>query len=204
MKKLLVLVDFQNDFIDGVLGTPEAMAIVPNVIKKVKEWDGDIWFTVDTHYNNYFETNEGKHLPVLHCIKDTIGWELHDGVANIVREKLTPHEFQGGTFLKNSFGSNRLAYNIKIEGYDYIEFIGLCTDICVVSNALIIKALYPEISAPILENKIKHIKEVDPDVVVMDCPGCMLQIKGGLDARGIDNIKVKHTAEILAEKRGLK
>lgn len=144
MKKLLVLVDFQNDFIDGALGTPEAIAIVPNVIKKVKEWDGDIWFTVDTHYNNYFETNEGKHLPVLHCIKDTIGWELHDGVANIVREKITPHEFQGGTFLKNSFGSNRLAYNIKIEGYDYIEFIGLCTDICVISNAIIAKSYVPE------------------------------------------------------------
>ena len=83
-------------------------------------------------------------MPVLHCIKDTIGWELHDGVANIVREKLTPHEFQGGTFLKNSFGSNRLAYNIKIEGYDYIEFIGLCTDICVISNAIIAKSYVPE------------------------------------------------------------
>ena len=138
MKKLLVLVDFQND--DGALGTPEAMAIVPNVIKKVKEWDGDIWFTADTHNSNYINTNEGKHLPVPHCIFDTNGWELQKDVAKALKERMSPTEFQMATFLKKTFACKSLCAEIKECHYDYVEFIGLCTDICVVSNALMLKA----------------------------------------------------------------
>ena len=76
MKKLLVVVDFQNDFIDGALGTSEAVEIVPNVVHKINDWDGDIAFTADTHGENYLDTNEGKHLPVVHCVQNTDGWEL--------------------------------------------------------------------------------------------------------------------------------
>jgi len=134
MKKTLIVVDMQNDFIDGALGTKEAVAIVENVKKKIQEYksNGDeIIFTRDTHQENYLETNEGKHLPVVHCVEETKGWEIADGL-----------EVDGATYInKPSFGYvNWLDFDLE-----EVEIIGLCTDICVVSNALIIKALYPEI-----------------------------------------------------------
>ena len=144
MKKLLVVVDFQNDFIDGALGTPEAVAIVPNVSNKIKNWDGDIVFTADTHGQNYLKTNEGKHLPVAHCVKDTNGWELNSTVAEIVKENISSTYFEKSTFLKSTFGSLDLMEYLKDNNFDYIEFIGLCTDICVVSNAIMDKAYLPE------------------------------------------------------------
>jgi nicotinamidase-related amidase len=144
MKKLLVVVDFQNDFIDGALGTPEAVAIVPNVSNKIKNWDGDIVFTADTHGQNYLKTNEGKHLPVAHCVKDTNGWELNSTVAEIVKENISSTYFEKSTFLKSTFGSLDLMEYLKDNNFDYIEFIGLCTDICVVSNAIMAKAYLPE------------------------------------------------------------
>lgn len=140
MKKLLVVVDMQNDFINGALGTSEAVAIVPNVVKKINEWDGDVVFTMDTHYENYKETNEGKHLPVPHCINNTDGWDINEDVNVALKNNscYTP-------YLKGTFGSPRLANDISGMNYDYVELIGLCTDICVVSNALLIKAHCPEI-----------------------------------------------------------
>ncbi|MBQ2398352.1 MAG: isochorismatase family protein, partial [Bacteroidales bacterium] len=113
MKKLLVVVDFQNDFIDGALGTPEAVAIVPNVSNKIKNWDGDIVFTADTHGQNYLKTNEGKHLPVAHCVKDTNGWELNSTVAEIVKENISSTYFEKSTFLKSTFGSLDLMEYLK-------------------------------------------------------------------------------------------
>ena len=144
MKKLLVVVDFQNDFIDGALGTSEAVEIVPNVINKINDWDGDIAFTADTHGENYLETNEGKHLPVVHCVQNTDGWELRAEVAKVVKEKMNAKVFQGVSFLKNTFGSLDLMSYISAIGYKYVEFIGLCTDICVASNAIMAKAFLPE------------------------------------------------------------
>ena len=145
MNKLLVLVDFQNDFIDGALGTPEAQAIVPKVVEKVKNWDGDIFFTADTHGENYMQTNEGKHLPVVHCVKDTDGWELRKEIADVVRKKIDSGTFQKNTFFKETFASISLMNRIYDAGYKYVEFIGLCTDICVASNAIMLKAVCPEI-----------------------------------------------------------
>ncbi len=142
MKKLLVVVDMQNDFIDGALGTPEAVAIVPNVVKKINEWDGDIVCTKDTHFENYLDTNEGKHLPVPHCIRDTKGWEINDAVLNAVKLK---NANECWYVRKNTFGSTVLAAEILNSKYVYVELVGLCTDICVVSNALLIKAKCPEI-----------------------------------------------------------
>ena len=136
MKKALIVVDMQKDFIDGSLGSKEAVAIVPNVIKKIEEYrkNGDrIIFTMDTHGENYPETNEGKHLPVVHCIKGTDGWKIPDDI--LISE--------GTVIEKSSFGYTK--WNEQgLEDVDEIELIGLCTDICVVSNALIIKALFPE------------------------------------------------------------
>ena len=137
MKKILVVVDMQNDFIDGALGTAEAVAIVDNAAEKIKNFSGDIFVTYDTHFDNYMETQEGKKLPVPHCIKGTNGWELNSKISDALKGKsYTPVE-------KLTFGSVDLPNLVKEKiGNDCAEItlIGLCTDICVVSNALLLKA----------------------------------------------------------------
>ena len=137
MKKILVVVDIQNDFVDGALGSAEAIAIVDNAANKIKNFDGDIFVTYDTHYDNYMETLEGKKLPVPHCIKGTQGWELNPKIADALNGK----EYK--TVEKLTFGSVELPSLIKESTGDEkaeITLIGLCTDICVVSNALLLKA----------------------------------------------------------------
>lgn len=135
--KTLIVVDMQNDFIDGALGTPEAVKIVPNVKKKIEEYEtrgDDIIFTRDTHYDHYLETHEGRNLPVVHCIEGTEGW-------------LIPEDLD----IPGAYHLNKPGFGCKdwgIWGFtnnDKIEIIGLCTDICVVSNALILRSFYPEI-----------------------------------------------------------
>lgn len=142
MKQLLIVVDMQNDFIDGALGTPEAQAIVPGVIRRIQEFDGDILFTRDTHSDNYMDTQEGKNLPVPHCIQGTTGWELQVEIEKLRQEKNSP------ILDKFTFGSKDLpAYLAEHypEGLAFVELIGLCTDICVISNALLLKAFFPEL-----------------------------------------------------------
>ncbi len=138
MRKTLIVVDMQKDFVDGALGTKEAVAIVENVRKKIAEYqaNGDeIIFTRDTHQADYMNTNEGKHLPVEHCIEGTDGWKIYGGL-----------EVEGAIYVnKPTFGY----LNWKDYNLEEVELIGLCTDICVVSNALIIKAMYPEIKVSV-------------------------------------------------------
>lgn len=141
MKHLLVVVDIQNDFVDGALGTAEAVAIVENAARKIREFDGEIFVTYDTHFENYMDTAEGAKLPVAHCIKGTAGWELNGAITEaLVGKHYTPVE-------KITFGSTELPKLVKAlvgdENFD-VTLIGLCTDICVVSNALILKANFPE------------------------------------------------------------
>lgn len=133
MKKLLVVVDMQRDFVSGVLGTKEAEAIVPRVRELVESADAVV-YTADTHGENYLETREGRFLPVPHCIKGTPGWEI------------LPELYKQGAkiFEKPTFGSLALAQYIKDGGYDDVTFCGVCTDICVVSNVLLTKAVLPE------------------------------------------------------------
>lgn len=141
MIKILVVVDMQKDFVDGSLGSGEAAAIIPAVVKKIKNFDGKIFVTFDTHFENYMDTSEGKNLPVPHCIKGTDGWKLDKNVA----EALNGKDFS--IIEKNTFGSVKLPELLKEttgEEDFTVEFIGLCTDICVVSNVLIIKANFPE------------------------------------------------------------
>lgn len=141
MQKILIVVDMQHDFVDGALGTKEAVAIIPNVVKKIENFDGDIIVTYDTHQENYSETQEGKHLPVPHCIKGTEGWQLDKNVQSAIDKK-------NCKFIeKPTFGSVALVEYLK-NNYSpeelEIELIGLCTDICVVSNALLLKANFLE------------------------------------------------------------
>lgn len=141
MKKFLIVVDMQKDFIDGALGTAEAVTIVDGVCERIREFDGQIVVTFDTHSENYMATTEGKHLPVPHCIKGTDGWKLDEKVA----KALEGREFV--SVEKVTFGSVDLPDVIKelARGEEFTaEFVGLCTDICVISNALVLKANLPE------------------------------------------------------------
>ena len=135
-RKLLIIIDMQKDFITGVLGNEECRAVVPNVVEKVRNTDADIVYTQDTHYDNYADTQEGKKLPVKHCIKNTEGWELIPELKDMPALK---------GFEKNTFGSVELAEWIKEKGYTEVELTGVCTDICVISNAMTIKAVNPEV-----------------------------------------------------------
>ena len=144
MAKLLIVVDMKKDFIDGALGTKEAVAIVPNVVEKIKEFQaaGDfIIFTKDTHFENYMETQEGRNLPVEHCIKGTEGHEICDEIKAVV--DLDKYK----TYEKLTFGSSELASDLNHGIYDAVEsvtLVGLCTDICVISNAMICKTFMTE------------------------------------------------------------
>lgn len=148
--KLLICVDLQNDFIDGTLGTNEAKALVPKIIEKIKEegakLDTSIIFTKDTHLENYLQTQEGKNLPVPHCITGTYGWQINKDIFNAFQQYAFLHNSKG-IFLKNTFGSMELAKGILEDAslFSEIELIGLCTGICVLSNAILIKAAVPEI-----------------------------------------------------------
>ena len=136
-KRALIVVDMQNDFISGSLGTQEARAIVAKVKERIQRARGtgeDVIFTRDTHSQNYLCTQEGKNLPVAHCICGTFGWELAEGLA-AAEEKVID---------KPTFGSTELGRYAAEKGYEQIELIGVCTDICVLSNALIVKAFCPE------------------------------------------------------------
>lgn len=135
--KILVVVDMQNDFIDGALGTPEAVSIVPYVKEVIESFDGKVLFTRDTHFADYMDTQEGKNLPVPHCIKDTDGWQIRKELDAL---RKTP------AIDKITFGSKDLVEILKEEpSVESITFVGLCTDICVISNVMLTKAFFPEI-----------------------------------------------------------
>ena len=142
MKHFLIVVDMQRDFVDGALGSKEAAAIVPAAVQKIRSFRGEIFATLDTHFENYMETAEGRKLPVPHCIKGTAGWQLDAQIAAALAERgYTPVE-------KHTFGAVGLPAMIAeaAGGEDFtVELIGLCTDICVVSNALLLKAFFPEV-----------------------------------------------------------
>ena len=162
MKNLLVIIDAQNDFIDGVLGTPEAQKAVPNIVKKMREYqivhdgfienpdENVILFTQDTHYAaTYDDSPEGKKLPIRHCIYKTLGWQInHDITLEYYGGNYARFEdgsITNGRIVKNTFGSMKLIEIAKTWCTEKIELVGFCTDICVISNALMLKAAMPEI-----------------------------------------------------------
>lgn len=164
--KTLIVIDMQNDFIDGSLGTKEAVAIVDNVKKKIAEYksNGDeVIFTRDTHQANYLETSEGKNLPVEHCIEGTDGWQIADGLM-----------VDGADVIdKPSFGYTGWSkYN-----FEEIELVGLCTDICVVSNALILKALFPEIKISVDSSCCAGVTPQTHNAALETMKMCQINIK---------------------------
>lgn len=137
MKKILIVIDMQNDFITGSLKNPEAEKIIPEIREKIAQYvqNGDVVaYTRDTHFDNYLSTQEGKKLPVKHCIKNTEGWQIENSLKT---ENML-------VFDKPTFGSVTLAQFVKSKNFTEIEICGVCTDICVISNAMLIKAMLPE------------------------------------------------------------
>lgn len=148
MAKYLIVVDMQKDFIDGSLGTPEAVAIVDSVNQLVLQWKGPVIFTRDTHEENYLETQEGRNLPLVHCVRGTNGWQLESGLqaqCDALGCKI---------FDKPTFGSVELAVYLTAENaanpIEEIVFVGICTDICVISNAILVKASLPEVPVSVV------------------------------------------------------
>jgi len=141
MKKILIVIDMQNDFIDAALGTPEAVKIIEAVKEKIRSYPMEnVIATMDTHGENYMETQEGKFLPVPHCIKGSEGWKIRPDIAALL--------IGAKIYEKPTFGSTAMAADLKAlseEEKIELELIGLCTDICVVSNALLLKAMMPEV-----------------------------------------------------------
>ena len=135
MENVLLVIDMQNDFIDGALGTAEALAIVDKVKSKIENFKGQVWYTRDTHPESYMETREGRYLPVPHCIKGTDGWQITNKLSGLRCDKIID---------KPTFGSTELQTLLTQENARNITLVGLCTDICVISNAMLLKAALPE------------------------------------------------------------
>lgn len=140
--RILVVVDMQDDFISGALGTPEARAIVEPVAQKITDFEGEVIYTLDTHDERYPETQEGRFLPIPHCIKGSKGWKNPDPIADALAAR------QAVAIEKTTFGSTSLAHHLARANactpIESIELVGVCTDICIVSNALLLKASLPE------------------------------------------------------------
>ena len=139
LDNILIVIDMQNDFIDGSLGSTEALDILENANNFIEHFDGEIIFTLDTHDENYLNTNEGKHLPIIHCRKNTLGHSLNTSLKKFVKDDTK-------IFEKDQFSSLDLVNYLKSKNNKYlnINLLGLCTDICVVSNALLLKTFFPE------------------------------------------------------------
>lgn len=176
MKKILIVVDMQNDFIDGALGTKEAVGIVDGVASKIAGFDGRILATLDTHHENYLETAEGKKLPVPHCISGTHGWLLHEKVLYALSDK----DYR--TIEKPTFGSVALVEELcRLREKEEIEaeLVGLCTDICVVSNALLLKAHFPEMKISVDASCCAGVTPETHKAALETMKMCQIDIIGG-------------------------
>jgi len=176
MKHILIVVDMQNDFVDGALGTKEAVAIVPKVVEKIQGFEGVIFATYDTHDEEYLTSNEGRKLPVKHCIKGTPGWELNPQVKAALDQKPTiPVE-------KITFGSVDLPELVESAvgpGQFTVELVGLCTDICVVSNALLLKAYFPEMEIFVDADCCAGVTPETHEAALTTMKMCQINVKGG-------------------------
>lgn len=174
MKNFLVVVDIQNDFVDGALGTPEAVAIIDNAVEKIKTFDGEIIVTFDTHTEDYLKTSEGEKLPVEHCIKGTDGWKLNGKIAEALKGK------EYICVEKPTFGSVELPEIIKNTVRNdvfSVELIGLCTDICVVSNALLIKANFPEMRISVDSSCCAGVTPESHNAALLTMKMCQIDVK---------------------------
>lgn len=172
MRKILIVIDMQNDFIDGALGTAEAAGIVEAVKEKIRSYPPeDVIATMDTHFDNYMQTQEGKYLPVPHCIRETEGWEIRPEIAALLKE--------AKIYEKPTFGSTQLAADLKAAAEKEeieLELIGLCTDICVVSNALLLKAQMPEVKISVDASCCAGVTPKKHEAALETMRSCQIQV----------------------------
>ena len=169
--ELLVIVDMQRDFIDGALGTKEAVAILSYVENAIKSHKGKVLFTRDTHDAAYLETQEGNKLPVPHCIRNTEGWQIHPSLAPLVRSD--PID-------KETFGSVKLGRMVAdMTDVSAVTLMGLCTDICVVSNALIIKATFPDAAVKVDRTCCAGVTPDSHNAALTTMAMCQIDVIGG-------------------------
>lgn len=177
MKKILIVVDMQNDFITDALGSSEAEAIVPAAAKLIKtacnEYDGII-FTMDTHYDNYMDTLEGKMLPVPHCLKNSEGWQIRESLLAIVKA----YDAEDKTYylMKETFGSYDLITLLNTLEFDEIEICGLTTDICLLSNSIMIRSAFPDHIIKVHANACAGTSEATHEAALMVMKSCQIDI----------------------------
>ncbi len=151
--KYLIVVDMQKDFVDGALGTKEAQAVVQNVANKILNFDGRFCVTLDTHQKDYLSTQEGRILPVMHCVEDTDGWKLVEPIFSAFDKRILEDVVDVEFFMKPTFGSTKLGEFLvsanSVEPIEEVVLVGLCTDICVISNVLLVKAFLPEVKVTV-------------------------------------------------------
>ena len=166
-KKILIVVDMQNDFVTGALKNPAAEKIVSPIAKMILDYDGDVLATMDTHEENYLDTAEGKALPIPHCIRMTHGWRIVDEIESSLA-------FCGARILcKPTFGTTE---GWRLDGYDLIEMVGTCTDICVISNALILKSLYPNATVRVHEKLCAGLTEQKHSCALEVMRSCQIEV----------------------------
>lgn len=171
MRKVIVVIDMQNDFIDGALGTKEAQVMLPHLVAKLeREKDALLIFTQDTHSKNYMETQEGRNLPVPHCIKPEKGWEIAPSLQPFVKKAAAVIE-------KPAFGSLELPKAVAKLQPDEVELVGLCTDICVISNAMILKAAFPELPVAVDASCCAGVTPTSHDNALQAMKMCQVDIR---------------------------
>ena len=179
---VLVVIDMQHDFVDGSLGSPEAQAIVDNVRQKIAFFDGPVIFTRDTHDTNYLESQEGQHLPVVHCVKDTIGWQIMESLITAAEKRNTIHPY----FIidKPNFGSSELVTRLQgmnaAESIESITLVGVCTDVCVVSNAILLKAALPEVPIHVDSACCAGVTEESHEAALLTMRQCQIEVANDL------------------------
>ena len=173
MQNILLVIDMQNDFIDGALGTKEAVEIVPAVKKKIEQFDGTVLFTRDTHETWYLQTQEGKNLPVEHCIRGTDGWQIRPELDALRKTEAIDKE----TFGAKELGGILLDMDEENE-IGSITLIGLCTDICVISNAMLVKAFLPEVPVIVDASCCAGVTPESHETALKAMQACQIQIVG--------------------------
>lgn len=172
MRNLLVVVDMQNDFITGALANPEGQKIVGKIADYIRSFDGDVILTEDTHFSNYLSHQEGKRLPVPHCIWNTEGHELVPEIAEAAESKVNSFYC-----VKDTFGSVRLGQIVARELYDTIYFVGVCTDICVISNAILCKACDPEARIVVLKDMCAGVTPGNHETALKAMQACQIDVE---------------------------
>ena len=170
--KALIVVDMQNDFVDGVIGSKEAVAIIDRAVEVIENFDGKVFYTLDTHGEDYLQTEEGRHLPVVHCVRESKGWELNPQIQKALEKR------HAKGIEKPTFGSEKLMTLIQkeISDIESITLIGICTDICVISNAMLAKAHFVNVPVSVVASACAGVTPASHDNALSAMKMCHIEV----------------------------